>query len=732
MHDTYPLSETPPIPVSRSQSVFAPQSLDRFDRTTRRKPKPDNEAPWRRGVIFGGALAITVYLVRELYFVLSVGSVAGLEIALMVLFTVNIFWLALSFMTALAGFMVIAFGLRRSIADPEQYSAQTKINGKTAIIVCTYNEAPDRIFGMAVATMRSVAKAGHQENFDLFVLSDTTDPDIWVQEESAFQTVREREPQGPQIFYRRRSANTGKKAGNVADWCRRWGANYDYMLVLDADSLMTGECIAKLAAIIENNPDYGLVQTVPISIGRNTLFARLQQFAGRLYGPMLATGLAFWHRGVSNFWGHNAIIRTRAFIESAGLPMLPGRPPFGGQILSHDFVEAALLNRAGWRVCMVPDLPGSYEEIPPSLIDFAMRDRRWAQGNLQHSRVLFASGLHWVSRVHMAMGIMAYVSALIWLLFLVIALSLTLQSIYVVPQYFTDDFSLFPHWPMQDSERSFELLMLTLGILLLPKVFAYVLAVMDSKQRRGFGGAAILFAGLLAETVLSSLFAHIMMILQSAAVIDVFRGRDSGWKPQRRDDGSMPEGEILHFHSTHMIIGACLAALTLYSSFILFLWMLPASVGLVFSGPLSAWSAKKSSGDRFRRLGLLQIAEEKAPPAIAGEAAEIQGRLDEATLQREAITHLVQSPKLRRLHRELIQMQPITLESRISPNLAIGRAKLEVSANLTELLNLLKPGEKAALLSDPESLARLEAFIPAEISPETALQPSLQSLEQTT
>jgi membrane glycosyltransferase len=500
--------------------------------------------------------------------------------------------------------------------------------------------------------------------------------------------------------------------------------------VLDADSLMTGEAITKLAAIIEKNPDFGLVQTVPMSIGRNTLFARLQQFAGRLYGPMLATGLAFWHRGVSNFWGHNAIIRTRAFIESAGLPMLPGKPPFGGQILSHDFVEAALLNRAGWRVCMVPDLPGSFEEIPPSLIDFAMRDRRWAQGNLQHSRVLFAHGLHWVSRVHMAMGIMAYVSALVWFLFLIIALSLTLQSIYTLPQYFTDDFSLFPKWPMQDSERSLELLMLTLGVLLLPKVFAYVLALMDGRLRRGFGGAFKLFAGLLIETVLSSLFAHIMMLLQSSAVIDVFRGRDSGWKPQRRDDGSLPFWEIMQFHSVHMTLGICLASLTFYSSTILFLWMLPASLGLVFSGPLSAWSAQRSAGEHFRRLGLLQIEEEKAPPPIAKEAADAQSQLEKAGLEHEAITHLVQSSKLRRLHRELIQMQPITLESRISPNLAIGRAKLEVSANLTDLLNLLKPGEKAALLSDPESLARLEAFIPAEIPPETAHQSPAQALEQ--
>jgi len=729
MHDTYPLSETPPFPVPRVQSAFAPQSLDRFDRSLRRKPRDDKQAPWRRALIFGGAFGITAYLTRELYYVLSVGSFSVLEISLMVLFVINIFWLALSFVTALAGFIVIAFGLRRSIVNLDEYKANASLNGKTAILVCTYNEAPARIFGMAVATMRSVASIGQQKHFDLFILSDTTDPDIWVQEEAAFQAVRDREGGALRIFYRRRSANTGKKAGNVADWCRRWGANYDYMLVLDADSLMTGEAVVRLAAIMDKNDDFGLVQTVPLSIGRNTLFARLQQFAGRLYGPMLATGLAFWHRGVSNFWGHNAIIRVRAFIESAGLPVLTGKPPFGGPILSHDFVEAALLNRAGWRVCMVPDLPGSYEEIPPSLIDFAMRDRRWAQGNLQHSRILFASGLHWVSRTHMAMGIMAYVSALVWLLFLCIALSLTLQSIYVLPEYFTDKFSLFPNWPRQDSERSLQLLILTLGILLLPKFMSYILALLGGKERRGFGGSITLLAGVLIETVLSSLFAHIMMLLQSSAVLDVFRGRDSGWKPQRRDDGSLPFLEIMQYHASHMFLGVLLTTLTLYSSFILFLWMLPASLGLVFSGPLSAWSARKSAGELFRRNGLLQIAEEKAPPPISFEAAAEQNIIERAAVEEEAITQLVNSTKLRKLHRELIQMQPITLESRISPNLAIGRAKLEVAANLAELLNLLKPGEKAALLSDPESLARLEAFIPADLAAETAQHKYSAALE---
>lgn len=720
MHDAYPVTETLPLPVSRVQSVFASQSLDRFDRSSRRKSRPDRQAPFRRGFIFAGTFGITIYLTRELYYVLSLGSFGALEFALIFLFTINIFWLALSFMTALAGFGVIALGRKRAIVDHNDYSVTTPLKGKTAILICTYNEAPDRIFGMAAATMKSIAALGHHDSFDLFILSDTTDPDTWIQEEATLQALREREGDRLRIFYRRRSANTGKKAGNVADWCRRWGANYEYMLVLDADSLMTGDAVIKLAAIIDRNDDFGLVQTVPLSIGRNTLFARLQQFAGRLYGPMLATGLAFWHRGVSNFWGHNAIIRTRAFIESAGLPVLPGKPPFGGQILSHDFVEAALLNRAGWRVVMVPDLPGSFEEIPPSLIDFAMRDRRWAQGNLQHSRIIFATGLHWVSRVHMAMGIMAYVSALVWLLFLIIALSLTLQSIYILPQYFSDEFSLFPLWPKQDSERSLQLLILTLGILLLPKLFAYILAVMSSRDRRGFGGPVILFGSVLVETVLSSLFAHIMMLLQSAAVLDVFRGRDSGWKPQRRDDGSLPYFEIMQYHAAHMVLGVILTIITLYSSFVLFLWMLPASLGLVLSGPLSAWSAQKSAGDAFKRLGLLQIEEEKAPPSVSIEAQAEKEALQNATREQEAITHLVGNPKLRRLHRELIQMQPITLESRISPNLAIGRAKLEVSANLTELLNLLKPGEKAALLSDPESLIRLEAFIPSEIRVETS------------
>ncbi|MDX2264571.1 MAG: glucans biosynthesis glucosyltransferase MdoH [Hyphomicrobiales bacterium] len=712
MHDTYPLSDKPRVsglPVN----AFPTQDLWSFNEAQRRKRTRDAGAPWRRAVIFGGAALLTAYLTHEFYQVLAVGGIAQLEIVLITFFVLNIAWLALSFMTATAGFAVVATRRAQSIIDFDSLDPAKPLASKTAILLCTYNEAPERIFGTALATMRSLAEGRHASSFDVFIISDTTDPDIWVQEEAAYQAALAKGVSAPALFYRRRSSNIGKKAGNIADWCRRWGHAYENMLVLDSDSLMEGETIEKLALAMDAYPEMGLIQTVPVTMGRNTLFARLQQFANRVYGPIHAAGLAFWHRGTGNFWGHNAIIRTRAFIENAGLPELPGKPPFGGTILSHDFVEAALLVRAGWRVTMVPELKGSYEESPPSLIDFAMRDRRWCQGNLQHSRLLGVKGLHWLSRVHLVMGIMAYVSVLLWFLFLVSALSVTIQAEYTVPDYFRGA-GLFPTWPMQDSARAMTLLFWTLTLLLLPKIYGYLIAVFSS-ARRGFGGVSGLSFSVLLETLMSSLFAHILMALQSSAIIEVLLGRDSGWKPQNREDGSMSSLVVMRYHLTHMALGLGLAALTYLTSLALFLWMLPASVGLTLAGPLSALSAKRSWGEGARALNLLRIPEETSPPPIARLARQEQDALAADVSRREAIASLAGNPTLRRLHKELILIQPVPLEARFSPNLAIARAKLEVSGSLSELLGLLKPAEKAALLSDPESLARLEALIPIDL-----------------
>jgi membrane glycosyltransferase len=402
-------------------------------------------------------------------------------------------------------------------------------------------------------------------------------------------------------------------------------------------------------------------------------------------------------------------------MESAGLPHLPGTPPFGGQILSHDFVEAALLCRAGWRVCMAPDIQGSHEEIPPSLIDFASRDRRWCQGNLQHSLILGAKGLRPISRVHLAMGIMAYVSALLWLIFLVAALTLTIQQLMAQPIYFGGDQTLFPTWPMQDSERAMSLLFLTLALLLLPKLFGLLVVLFDGEKRRGFGGVSGLTSSVIMETILSSLFAHVMMIVQSAAIFDIIRGRDSGWNPQRRDDGSLPSSWVMRYHSLHMLLGISLGIFTFLMSLPLFLWLLPATLGLAFAGPLSAASATRKWGERFRRLNLFRTPEERNPPHIALSARHHTDLLAREFSKHEAIDQLARDPQLRHLHRQLIELQPVTREARLSPSLAVGRAKLEISADLPELLRLLKPNEKAAILSDPESLARLETMLAPHI-----------------
>jgi hypothetical protein len=313
---------------------------------------------------------------------------------------------------------------------------------------------PDRLMARVQAVYESVVEIGAVTYFDFFILSDTTNPDIWIAEEAALLTLRDRTGGHERIFYRHRANNVARKAGNIGEWVRQFGGRYPQMLVLDADSLMTGDTIVRLVAAMESHPNVGLIQTLPMIINATTLFARVQQFAGRVYGPLFAYGLAWWHGAEANYWGHNAVLRTQAFAEYAGLPLLSGRKPFGGHILSHDFVEAALMRRGGVAIHLAPGLPGSYEEVPPSLTEYAQRDRRWCQGNLQHLAVLGTSGLHWVSRLHLLTGMGAYLTAPMWLVFLVVGIAISLQAQFIRPEYFPPGFALFPQWPTEDSERA--------------------------------------------------------------------------------------------------------------------------------------------------------------------------------------------------------------------------------------------------------------------------------------
>ena len=346
----------------------------------------------RRFVVIGGAVVLTIAGAHEMYLVFAVNGITALAIFMLALFLALFAWIALSFTSGLAGFCsMLAGGGCRLGTGPD--APLPHLAARTALLMPTYNEQPARIMAGLQAMWESLREAGAADAFDLFILSDTTDPQIWIAEEAGFLALRERTGADASIFYRRRPKNVARKSGNIAEWVTRFGGAYAQFLILDADSLMTGETLVRLAGAMEQHPDVGLIQTLPIITGAATLFARVQQFAGRVYGPLIAHGIAWWHGAEGNYWGHNAMIRTRAFAEQAGLPELAGRRPYGGPIMSHDFVEAALMRRGGWAVHMVPGVRGSYEEVPPTLTDLAVRDRRWCQGNLQHLAVLPTRGL---------------------------------------------------------------------------------------------------------------------------------------------------------------------------------------------------------------------------------------------------------------------------------------------------------------------------------------------------
>lgn len=651
--------------------------------------------PWAaRLATFGGGLALTAYGGNEMYKVIDVGGVTTLKWALLALFVLNFSWIALSFASSVVGFVL----LLRKRQPPALPTALTQ---RTAVVMPIYNEAPSRVFAALQTIYEDVRATGLDAHFDWFFLSDTTNPDIWIAEERAFIGLRRRLGPGARVYYRRREKNTSRKAGNIEDFVTRWGGAYPHMVVLDADSLMTGPTIVRLAAAMEADPDSGIIQTLPLIINRNTLFARVQQFAARIYGPVIAMGLSAWMGRDGNYWGHNAIIRTEAFAHHCGLPDLRGRPPWGGHILSHDFVEAALIRRAGYAVYMMPTLGGSYEESPPSLIDVSIRDRRWCQGNLQHSRVLIGRGFHWASRQHFLTGIFGYLTSPLWLLQLLVGIVIVIQASYFRPEYFTSDFSLFPTFPRFDAERSLQLFALTMGILLAPKFFGLIVAIYEPETRKGSGGAIMLLISTLFEIVLSALLAPIMMLVQTGHVVHIVFGFDTGWDPQRRDDGSVPLVDIIRRHRSHMALGMLTLFAGLLISPSLVAWMSPTIAGLILAIPISWLTSQRWLGLVFRRAGVLVTPEETTTPPIAKRGKALSKALARAAEDEvNGLLAVHGSPELRTLHEDWLPARKPRQRGVISADRAMAEAKIADAETIEDAVAWLNRGERLVALSD--------------------------------
>ena len=571
-------------------------------------------ALWRRVLFLGLTLLTSLSASALMADILRTNGFTPWEKASLIVFFVLVTWITGAFWTAVAGFFVQLMGRDPAVIHSSD-GAGKPLKGRTAVVMPIYNEDTTRVFAGLDVIWSSLKAQPEQAAFDLFVLSDTRKPEIGAAEEVAWaQLVARHNAQG-RIFYRRRKENLQRKAGNIADFVRSWGGAYDYAVVLDADSIMSGHALVTLAQSMDAHPEAGIIQALPTPAGRETLFARLIQFAARLNSLMLASGLAFWQLGEGNYWGHNAILRLREFAAYCDLPRLPGKPPLGGEILSHDFVEAAFMRRAGFKVWLLTDLGGSFEEVPSNVPDFAARDRRWAQGNLQHLGLLPARGLHWISRLHLITGVLSYSTSPLWLAALLLSSIVVCLDAINGYQYFpTGSYSLFPTWPQYRDNEIVILLAGTLGVLLMPKILGATLALLNGKLRRSFGGGVRLLISLVVEQVFSTLLAPSMMLFHTSFVVTTLAGHPVAWNAQDRGDRGITFGEALSRHKWHVAIGLVWGGVILAIAPRYIWWMSPILGGLLLSVPLTMLTSLSSAGIWMRKRGLLMTPEETDPP----------------------------------------------------------------------------------------------------------------------
>ena len=628
-----------------------------------------------------------------------------LKLLLLILYAVLMLWIAISFWSASLGFWVLLtrldyFAKRRRVSL-STVSGPLPVDARTAILMPVYSEDPARVFAGIRAIWQSLEKTGKSDAFDFFVLSDTRDIDTCIYEEQEwFRLCRETGTHG-RIFYRNRKENVARKSGNIADFVKRWGADYRYMIVLDADSIMAGDTVVKMVHLMEANPDTALIQAPPLPVNRETLFARILQFASAAYGPLFTAGVSFWQLGDSNFWGHNAIIRVAPFAAHCGLPKLPGREPFGGEILSHDFVEAALLRRAGWRVWLAYELQGSYEELPPTLIDYAKRDRRWCEGNLQHARLIGARGWHPVSRIHFAMGVMSYLSSPLWLLFLLVAgLEAYLQS-RNIPDYFFAN-HIGPVWPVSFSVEMESVLIFTLSMLFLPKLMALGLMALDSTRRRAFGGIVRASLSVVMESLYSILVAPVLMLFQTKFVWAILLRRTIGWPSQQRGDRSTSLREAVSAHGVQTLFGLALAVLAFFYLPGYFAWFMPVVCGVLMSIPLSMLTSSVRLGQFTRSMGLFATPEEQQRPDVLADFDRAMATAPAAPI---SIHDALHDPYAHTLHLALLPPQAL-LNRRQQHHLQGLLYKV-----IEEGLSSLTTAEQRVLCSEWDSLRELHSWV---------------------
>ncbi len=632
----------------------------------------------RRLVFFGSVALVNIAATLWLADLFVRMSFQRAQVPPLIVFAILNGLLTLGSFHAIFGAFDILLGRRRSVRISKLAEGKSgPLRMRHAVVMPVYNEDSTKTCARIEAIYRSIEATGHLDSFDFFILSDTRDLDLWVQEETAWTNLCRKLEGFGRIYYRRRKTNENRKAGNIGDFVRTWGGSYEAMLVLDADSLMDGGDIVKMARVMEDYPRLGILQTPPKLIRGSSVFTRLQQFAMRLYGPLFIRGLNFWQLGGGSYWGHNAMIRLKPFSEFCELPALPGREPFGGRILSHDFVEAALMVAEGWEVWLAWDIEGTYEEAPPTLVDHLIRDRRWMQGNLQHMWLIFARRLPFPTRMHLFMGIMAYLGGPLWFLFLIlstwIAYDRTSSGLSSLPPP-----SSYAHkwFGVTAGEQTIILTLVIFALLFLPKILAVTFGILTPGTRRSFGGGFRILIGSLMESIVSMLLAPCIMAAHTLMVLSFFLGRAVGWGNQNRETDGTSWGDALRFHAFPTLLGIAWTYLAIVignnskgaggfaMQYAFALWMTPILLGLTLAAPVSVWTSRSRYGRALARNGILSTPEELNPPEVMNLADEansaLDPALDAASEHRRGVVAAIVDPYVNGVHVSLLDQSEIS------------------------------------------------------------------------
>ncbi len=623
------------------------------------------------------------------------------RILLLVLFTILLFLSSVGCVHGIYGFVLRRLGDRHNIGASAAFRGRSIADTSTALVFPVYDEDPHRVCESLRSIYQAIAETGELERFDFFILSDSRRLDTWIEEEDCWFTLARELNAFGRIFYRRRAENVGRKSGNIRDFLKAWGRRYRYFIVFDADSVMSGTTVLDLVRLMETHPTVGLIQTAPRIVNAHSVFARFQQFANRLYGPLFNTALGYWMQDGGNYWGHNAIIRTEPFMQLCDLPELPGRKPFGGQILSHDFVEAALLRKENWEVWFASDFDGSYEENPPGIIENAQRDRRWCQGNLQHFMVLFARGFRGVSRLHLSLGILGYLAGPLWLLFLI-------TSTYLI--WFRKDTGLStivvsaftPYLHLNAANHALLVFLFCMVTLLLPKFLSVLDLACDRRRRQAFGGLSRAAGSAFVETLFSTLHAPIQMLFHTKFVVATLLGLEVRWNTQQRAASGTSWQDAWRQHWGHTLVGLGWGTFIWWLDPVVFWWFLPISLGLMVSVPLSVWTSSDRLGQALRRAGLLLTPEEAAPtPQLQQMRARLDGRERRFSRNDDALLTAIRDPYLNAIHISLLHEEKLSPPKLTEQDGTLSRKLLEQGpAGLT-------PDEQLLVASDPEAMAWL-------------------------